>query len=149
MESPVDSVDEILATIRRSGHRVTVAKQTVAEVLVSSDRHLNVDEITAQVQHHHPDVSTSTIYRILEEFEELKIVVHAHLGQSAAVYHLSGTVHAHLTCEICNATLDVLASHFDALSRDLLTTYGFVLDRHHVALSGVCARCLALGNQEV
>jgi Fur family ferric uptake transcriptional regulator len=96
------------------------------------------------VQERLPDVSPSTVYRILEEFEELNIVVHAHLGQHAAVYHLAGAVHGHLTCEDCHATFEIPADHFDALSKKLLTTYGFRLDRHHVALSGACATCQAV-----
>jgi Fur family ferric uptake transcriptional regulator len=104
---------------------------------------LNAEEITTAVQRRRPDVSPSTIYRILEEFEELKVIVHSHLGQSAAVYHLSGVVHGHLTCEGCGQTLEISASHFDALSKDLQKSYGFVLDRHHVAISGWCSNCQA------
>ncbi len=141
MTKPENSVDEILSSVRGAAKRVTIAKRTVAEVLVSARGHLTVDEVTVAVQDRRPDVSPSTVYRILEEFEELKIVVHTHLGQSAAVYHLSGAVHGHLTCEQCNATLQIPAAHFDALSKDLQKSYGFMLDRHHVAISGTCAHC--------
>jgi Fur family ferric uptake transcriptional regulator len=136
-----NSVDEILSTIRGAAKRVTAAKRTVAEVLVSAPGHLTVDEVTSAVQERRPDVSPSTVYRILEEFEELKIVVHSHLGQPAAVYHLSGAVHGHLTCEDCNDTVEISAAHFDSLSKDLQKTYGFLLDRHHVAISGTCSYC--------
>jgi Fur family ferric uptake transcriptional regulator len=141
MTKSENSVDEILSSVRGAAKRVTIAKRTVAEVLVSARGHLTVDEVTIAVQDRRPDVSPSTVYRILEEFEELKIVVHTHLGQSAAVYHLSGAVHGHLTCEQCNATLQIPAAHFDALSKDLQKSYGFMLDRHHVAISGTCAYC--------
>jgi hypothetical protein len=66
--------------------------------------HLTVDEVTVAVQDRRPEVSPSTVYRILEEFEDSRFVVHTHLGQSAAVYHLSGAVHGHLTCERCART---------------------------------------------
>ena len=141
MTKPENNVDEILSSVRGAAKRVTIAKRTVAEVLVSARGHLTVDEVTIAVQDRRPDVSPSTVYRILEEFEELKIVVHTHLGQSAAVYHLSGAVHGHLTCEQCNATVQIPAAHFDALSKDLQKSYGFMLDRHHVAISGTCAHC--------
>ncbi len=141
MTKPENSVDEILSSVRGAAKRVTIAKRTVAEVLVNARGHLTVDEVTIAVQDRRPDVSPSTVYRILEEFEELKIVVHTHLGQSAAVYHLSGAVHGHLTCEQCNATVQIPAAHFDALSKDLQKSYGFMLDRHHVAISGTCAHC--------
>src|ERR1035441_9513017 len=141
MTKPEINVDEILSSVRGAAKRVTIAKRTVAEVLVSARGHLTVDEVTIAVQDRRPDVSPSTVYRILEEFEELQIVVHTHLGQSAAVYHLSGAVHGHLTCEQCNATVQIPAAHFDALGKDLQKTFGFLLDRHHVAISGTCAYC--------
>lgn len=141
MPVPQNTLDEILSAVHGAAKRVTVAKRTVAEVLVTTNRHLTADEITTLVQEREPDVSPSTIYRILEEFESLKIVVHAHLGQTAAVYHLAGAVHGHLTCEHCGATLEIPAAHFDALSKDLQRSYGFLLDRHHVAISGTCEQC--------
>lgn len=141
MPVPQNTLDEILSAVHGAAKRVTVAKRTVAEVLVATNRHLTADEITSLVQEREPDVSPSTIYRILEEFENLQIVVHAHLGQAAAVYHLAGAVHGHLTCEHCGATLEIPAAHFDALSKDLQRSYGFLLDRHHVAISGTCEHC--------
>ena len=137
------SVDEILSSIRQASKRVTVAKRTVAQVLAQANGHLSADTITGAVQKCQPDVSPSTIYRILEEFEDLGIIVHAHLGQAAAVYHLTGTVHGHLTCEICKKTLEIPSAHFDTLSQDLRSNFGFEWDRHHVALSGTCAQCQA------
>jgi Fur family ferric uptake transcriptional regulator len=139
-----NTVEEILSTVRGAAKRVTVAKRTVAEVLVNATGHLTAEAITSSVQQRQPEVSPSTVYRILEEFEDLKIVVHAHLGQPAAVYHLAGAVHGHMTCESCKRTFEIPALHFDALSKDLQKTFGFKLDRHHVALSGTCAACQAV-----
>lgn len=143
MASWENTIDALLSTIRSGAKRVTAAKRTVAEVLVGARTHLTADAITSAVQSRRPEVSQSTVYRILEEFEELGIVVHAHLGQSAAVYHLAGAVHGHLTCGVCKKTFEIPAADFDALSDELATSYGFELDRHHVALSGTCAACLA------
>ena len=134
-------VDDILSAIRGATKRVTVAKRTVAEVLVAAPGHLTAEEITYEVQKRQPDVSPSTVYRILEELEALAIVVHAHLDQHAAVFHLAGAVHGHLTCDECGTTFEIPAAHFDALSKDLQKTFGFRLDRHHVAVTGTCEYC--------
>ena len=85
MPEQINPVDTLLSAVRKNGHRVTTAKRTVAEVLTEVNGDLTADILTSAVQTRHPEVSQSTIYRILEEFEELGIVVHAHLGQSAAV----------------------------------------------------------------
>src|ERR1700732_3019644 len=143
MASASADEDAIASVIRGAARRVTVAKRTVAAVLVGASGHLPADEITLAVQQRQPDVSPSTVYRILDEFEDLNIVVHAHLGQHAAVYHLAGAVHGHLTCDVCHATFEIPAAHFDALSKDLMRTFGFMLDRHHVAVTGTCEYCQA------
>lgn len=141
MSTAVRDVDEILSVVRGAAKRVTIPKRTVAQVLLESRAHLTADEITQAVQARRPDVSTSTVYRILDEFESLKIVVHSHMAQHAAVYHLAGSAHAHLICSQCGATYEIAAVHFDALSKDLQRTFGFLLDRHHVAVTGACRSC--------
>jgi Fur family ferric uptake transcriptional regulator len=144
MDDIGSDVEEIVAAIRGATHRVTVAKRTLAEVLVGATGHQTADEITHEVQKLRPDVSPSTVYRILEEFEELGIVVHTHLDQHAAVYHIARAVHGHLTCEQCGATFEIPASHFDVLAKDLRESFGFALNRHHVAITGTCADCRSL-----
>jgi Fe2+ or Zn2+ uptake regulation protein len=143
MSSASPDVNEILSAIRGATKRVTVAKRTVAEVLVAAPGHLTAEEITQEVQSRQPEVSPSTVYRILEELEALQIVVHAHLDQHAAVFHLAGAVHGHLSCDECGATFEVPAAHFDTLSKDLMRTFGFMLDRHHMAVTGTCEYCQA------
>lgn len=138
-----DRLEEIVAALRAAGKRVTGAKREVARALVEARADLTADEVTQRVQARSPEVSPSTVYRVLEELESLGLAVHAHLGRSAAVYHLAGPLHGHLVCERCGATIEVPSRDFDPLAGGLLKTYGFALDRHHVALSGLCRACRA------
>jgi Fur family ferric uptake transcriptional regulator len=133
-------LEEIESALRAAGKRVTAAKRAVAQVLIGAGDHLSAEEVTREVQHLR-EVGASSVYRILEEFEELGLALHAHLGPGAAVYHLVGPAHGHLVCEACGATLEVAANTLDPLGRELRARYGFSLDRHHVALSGLCAAC--------
>ncbi len=133
--------DEVLDTLRRHAKRITTAKRAVVGVLVDSRDHLTAEEVTREVQRSWPDVSPSTVYRILEELEDLALVVHSHAGHAAAVYHLAGRSHGHVTCEACHVTFEVPSDVFDLMAHELEASFGFELDRHHVALAGVCAAC--------
>lgn len=144
MNATNESVGDIVGAVRAAGKRVTNAKRTVAHVLAASSKHLTADQIALAAQREQPDVSQSTIYRILDEFEQLHVVEHAHLGHSATVYHLARAAHGHLVCANCGVTIEAPAAHFDALSRELLRDFDFLLDRHHVAISGLCGACHAL-----
>ena len=141
MKANVTRSEEVLDTLRQNAKRITAPKRAVVDVLVEADDHLTADEVTRLVQQQRPDVSPSTVYRILEELEDLALVVHSHTGHAAAVYHLAGRSHGHVTCENCHVTFEVSSAIFDRVARDLEATLGFELDRHHVALSGICAQC--------
>lgn len=144
-----DRLAGALESLRASGKRVTTPKRLVAEVLAAAQGHLTADDIRLAVQRNAPTVSTSTVYRILDEFDELGIVLHSHAGGQAAVYHLADAVHAHLHCESCGQVVEVPADHLESLARRLRSDHGFVLDRHHVALSGTCAGCVAKASGKV
>ncbi len=137
----VQRSDEVLEALRAHAKRITAPKRAVIEVLVHAHDHLTADEVTKQVQALRPDVSPSTVYRILEELDDLDLVVHSHTGHGAAVYHLAGASHSHVTCEGCHTTFEVPSEIYDRPARELLATQGFELNRHHVALSGLCEHC--------
>ena len=136
--------DDVLESLRDHAKRITGPKRAVVEVLVGAEDHLTADEVTQRVQLLRPDVSPSTVYRILDELEDLALVVHSHAGHAAAVYHLSGRSHGHVTCESCHVTFEVSSDVFNRLANELLSSLGFELNRHHVALSGLCAHCRTL-----
>ncbi len=135
------SRDDIAASVRRSGGRMTAAKRGIADVLTMTGTDLSAEEITQRVQSARPEISPSTVYRVLDEFEELGIVVHAHLGHGATVYHLTGAPHGHVVCTRCGTSSEVPAELFDRMEGELLERFGFALDRHHVAIAGLCATC--------
>jgi Fur family ferric uptake transcriptional regulator len=138
------NVDEILGAIRASGGRITATKRALIAVLSASSDHLTAEDLTEAIQRDAPDASPSTIYRNLEELEQLGIVVHAHLGRSAAVYHLAGPVHGHLLCSRCGLTIEVPSSTFESLVHTVRRQYDFDVDRHHLAISGRCTYCHSL-----
>jgi Fur family transcriptional regulator, ferric uptake regulator len=135
------TVDEIIATIRASGGRITATKRALVTALAASSDHLTAEELTTVVQSLAPETSPSTVYRNLDELEALGVAVHSHLGRAAAVYHLAGPLHGHLLCEACGVTIEVSAGLFDTLARSVRTDYDFEVDRHHLALSGHCGPC--------
>lgn len=138
---PDTGVDRILAQLRAAGGRVTPARRALVGALLEADGHVTADDLAEAVQHSHPDVHRSTIYRTLDALEELGVVDHVHLGHGRAVYHLLDDPHQHLVCEVCNAVIEAPDELFKPLARQLVDDYGFVLRPNHFAVLGRCAAC--------
>ena len=137
----LSTVEEVLALVRERGGRVTSARRLVLEAIFKAKGHQTADELAAVVQRRSPDIHLSTIYRNLEDLQELGIVVHAHLGHGPSTYHLAATAHGHLVCEECGAVIEAPDDLFAGLSRSTVSRFGFTIDPHHFAMLGRCHHC--------
>ncbi len=135
------SVADVLRLLRSHGGRVTRSRRVLLEVLFSAAAHMNAEEIGAEVARVEPAVNMSTVYRNLEELQQLGVVVHTHLGHGPATYRLASAAHPHLYCESCGSTFHLPREIFQELSDTALRTQGFRIDATHFAIPGRCAAC--------
>ena len=75
---PLDfsSAEDILATLRAAGHRVSAPAARVLEVLFAADGPVSADDIAGA----HPNLERTSVYRNLERLEALGVVSHVHVG---------------------------------------------------------------------
>jgi len=142
-----DPAEAILARLRAKGGRITGTRRATIDVLLAGrgHRHLNADDIVAEVRKRLPDAAESTIYRTLTALEELGVVTHVHLGHGPSTYHLTDQVHRHLVCHRCGAVTEVPSAEFSTLIHRLDTAYDFAVSGEHFALLGECQACRHLG----
>jgi Fe2+ or Zn2+ uptake regulation protein len=114
------------------------------EVLFEAGEHRSAEELATAVQGRAPDVHISTIYRNLEDLQELGVIVHSHLGHGPATYQLASLAHGHFICEACGATLEAPDELFRGLADTVRAKLGFSIDPHHFAMLGLCMGCQEL-----
>ncbi len=133
----------IVAMLRARGGRVTSTRRATINVLLAGGkhRHLNAEQIAAEVRDRLPDVAESTIYRTLTALEEVGVVTHVHLGHGPSTFHLTNQTHRHLVCRRCEAVIEVPSYEFIELSRRLEDVYGFAMSSEHFAIVGECRTC--------
>ena len=135
------TVDDVLALMRAKGGRATLSRRLLLEVLFEAGDHRTAEELADDVQRRAPDVHLSTIYRNLDDLQELGVVAHSHLGHGPATYQLASMAHSHFVCEQCGAMIEAPDELFDGLARTAKARLGFVIDPHHFAILGRCADC--------
>lgn len=148
--APKPRVHAAVAMLRARHERVTSARLAILEILDTTQRHLNAEEIVALAAEQTPGVHRATIYRALSKMSDLDLVSHTHLGGSAAVYHLTvpdpqlptpTSHHAHLQCTTCGSVIDVPVDTLRPVIAQLERDLKFRFEPHHTALLGTCANC--------
>jgi Fe2+ or Zn2+ uptake regulation protein len=151
MSKPVDdleapdfsSVESVLSVLRSRGGRVTSSRRILLQVLFDAEGHMSAETLAEAVQARAPDVHLSTIYRNLEELEELGVIAHSHLGHGPSSYLLASHAHAHFICAECGTMIEAPEALFRGLARTAKTQLGFAIDPKHFAILGRCAACSA------
>ena len=107
-----------LTRLREQGRRVTTARRMVLEGLGQTDEHVTADILARWIQHIHPEIHLSTVYRTLDSLCEWGLIVQIRRTHGAAFFHLAPT-HQHVMCEVCGRIEDIPASAFDDLAERL------------------------------
>jgi Fur family transcriptional regulator, ferric uptake regulator len=131
----------LLAVLRERGTRMTTPRHAVLDALLDSSSHPTAEALALIVQGAHPEVAVSTIYRTLDHFEEVGLLVHVHLGHGPAVYHFKDEMHVHLVCRLCGDHLVLAPKTAATVTRTIRTSTGFAAELSHFSISGLCRDC--------
>jgi Fur family transcriptional regulator, ferric uptake regulator len=138
------TVDDLLAELRKAGHRATTARRAVLEELVAAGpQHRTADDIARRISDRYPTIHLSTVYRTLDALAGAGIIALARFGDEPATYHLATDRHHHAVCTRCGTTIDVATGALDPLRRRLQRDYDFHADPHHLTIEGLCGDCAA------
>jgi Fur family ferric uptake transcriptional regulator len=137
------------ARMREGGFRVTPQRQLILDAICEGGGHTTLPEIYERVQAKAPDISRATVYRALDFFCQLGLVVAADIGGEHTVYEIAGTTrHHHLACRQCGQVEQVDPDIMEALFTQIEGEQGFKVDMDHVVLLGTCKRCLAASKKK-
>lgn len=138
-----DRLEEVLATLRAGGGRITSPRRAILRALIDHHGHPTAEQLTADVQSIQPDVHESTVYRFLDELERLGVVDHVHLGHGPAVYHFADDPHHHLVCDGCGLVVEVPVRTLEQFRGLVRRDLEFEMELRHFALPGRCKDCAA------
>ena len=135
--------DVLVASLRSSGLRITVARRAVCRVLAEAhDDHLTASDLHAKVEALiGSKVDPSTIYRTIDVLAAAGHLRHVHFGHGPGVVHLIDQgEHHHVVCEKCGRTVDLALGELDDLA-GMLGARGFKVGSSHFAIVAQCENC--------
>lgn len=133
-----------MARLAAAGFRRGGAREAVIEVLASESCGLGALEIDERLRAGGRRVGRASVYRTLEQLEELGLVHRLDIGGALARFERvepGGEHHHHMVCDRCGK---VLPFSDEALERAVARVSGgarFEVRDHEVVLRGACGSC--------
>lgn len=138
--NPATWADHALAELDAAGYRRGGSRRKVIEFLDTRDCAVTALEIDREVER----VGRASVYRTLEQLEELGLVQRVGLGGDSAAFERvdpTGHHHHHLVCTKCGRVLPFEDEGLEEAIHGVGASEGFTVEGHDVTLRGTCARC--------
>ncbi len=125
--------------IQEAGLRRSLPRQRVVELLARQDCAITALEMDSRLD----GVGRATVYRAIEQLEELGLVQKVDLGGSALGYEKvdpSGHHHHHIVCDDCGLVQPFEDETLEEAIHEVRRS-GFTIRTHEITLHGKCRDC--------
>jgi Fur family transcriptional regulator, ferric uptake regulator len=137
-------VEHALVALGDAGYHRGGARLAVVELLARQDCAMTAIEIDDRLRAADQAIGRASVYRTLEQLEELKLVHRLDMGRGMASYERiepTGEHHHHVVCEQCGRVEPFEDPGLERAIGRLEGRVGFEVSAHEVVLRGRCPRC--------
>ena len=136
--------EHALATLRAAGCRRGGARTAVIEALAGHDCAVTALQLDDELRRREPPVGRASIYRALEQFEELGLVLRIEMTRGTAAYERvapDGHHHHHAICRNCGKMETFEDDDLERVIGRVSGRMSFDISEHDVVLRGLCRGC--------
>lgn len=146
MSTAVDSpwAEYALRTLQAAGHRRGGARTAVVEALSRHDCAVTALDLDDELRSRRPRVGRASVYRALEQLEQLGLVQRIEVSRGTAGYERvdpAGHHHHHAICRDCGRMIPFEDPSLEKAIEGLTDRMQFEISEHDVVLRGRCDRC--------
>ena len=133
---------EFETVCRENGLPITTQRRVLIEALLRTDKHPTAEELWNAAQRVLPDISRTTVYRVLDTFVDLGLALRVPHPGSPARFDGNVEPHHHIACRRCHRVFDVFEPQCEALPKPKDAPLGFRVESCSVLYVGTCRDCL-------
>ncbi|MBA3867507.1 MAG: transcriptional repressor [Solirubrobacterales bacterium] len=146
METEVTSrwAEHALATLADAGLRRGGARRAVVEALSRHDCAVTALDLDDELRRRQPPVGRASVYRALEQLEQLGLVQRMEVCRGTAGYERvdpTGHHHHHAICRDCGRMVPFEDPSLEQAIGKLSESLDFEITEHDVVLRGRCENC--------
>jgi Fur family ferric uptake transcriptional regulator len=136
--------EQAARALAQAGYRRGGARRAILELLDEQSCALSAVEIQEEIAQRNGDVSRSSVYRIMEELEEIDLVQRVEVGQGIVRYEPVRDGHGHhhhLVCDRCGRLQPFTDDALERAIRRLSERVPLRVSEHEIVIHGACETC--------
>jgi Fur family transcriptional regulator, ferric uptake regulator len=129
--------------LKKAGLKVTLPRIKILQILENArDHHLSAEDVYRILIDSGEDIGLATVYRVLTQFEEAKLIIRHNFAEGHSVFELDhGEHHDHLVCVNCERVEEFIDAVIEERQKEVAKNAGYVITDHHLNIYGICGKC--------
>ena len=134
----MSTLDELKST----GLKATLPRLKILEIFQKGEpRHMTAENVYQILLQDRTDIGLATVYRVLLQFEQARILTRSSFDGGKAVYELNeGHHHDHLVCLDCGKVEEFYDEEIEMRQKAIAKSKGFVIADHALSLYANCSK---------
>ncbi len=123
--------------------RMTAQRQAILNLINTSNRHWDAEEISRALSDRGEAIGIATVYRGLAALEDAGMITSVQLADKKRYERADKLHHDHMVCTVCGAIEEFTQAQIESLQEAAARDKGFEITGHQLVIFGRCARCNA------
>jgi Fe2+ or Zn2+ uptake regulation protein len=138
----MNSVNNIVKTLKASGFKNTKIRESLIEVLLKHQTPLSITEILSELSKSDLTPNKTTVYREIEFLRNQQILQEIEFGDGKKRYEISENHHHHIICLNCGLIKDLpMEQELNEEENKIIKNLGFKPIGHSLEFFGLCSKC--------
>jgi Fur family transcriptional regulator, ferric uptake regulator len=128
--------------------RITSQRQTIIDVVFSTDKHFTAEELLEWSRQRDRSVSRATVYRTLPLLTESGLVREMDFGKDYKFYdpnYADHPNHNHIICQDCEKIVEFESDKIEEIETEITKKLGFSIKAQRLQITGTCEELKRLG----
>lgn len=133
-----------MAAAKLKKPRFSPQREVVLKIVEDSQSHLPVEEILKLARKKHPQISKATVYRDLQQLEELQKICSVQGPRQRTHYESFKPAHHHFICRNCESITNLEAPTVNICVSCITQKTPIKVETVVTTIVGICAACKTL-----
>ena len=135
------NTQQLMATLRKKGYKVTPQRLAVCELILSSKDHPTADQIHKEIIKKFPAISLATVYQTLHLLTDIGLLQELGFSDRSSRYDPNTAPHINIICAKCGDIYDYEAKNVKKLWSQIVEDLRFMPTGQRLDIYRYCRKC--------
>ena len=133
--------EENIKLLKKVGLKITEPRLTILALMQEHKmQHFSAEDVYKMLLEKGDEIGLATVYRVLNQFDEAKILIRHNIEGNKSVFELAPIEHHdHIICVDCGKVFEFNDELIEKRQKEISREHGIELENHSLYLYGKCS----------